>query len=265
MSTFTALVLAASRGPDDPVARHAGQPNKVFVSVHGRPMLAWVIDTLKESSMVGRIAVSINDPKWLDTVPELSAAVSDGSLQVLQAGGSPSDSVAHALQVLEAPFPVLVTTADHPLLTPEMIEHFCGGLPVGCDVAVGVARAEVVNRSYPGAVRTYYRFADGGVSGCNLYALRSPAALRAVAFWSQIERYRKRPWRLMLAIGPITVVRLLLGTLTLEAALQRLSGLIGVTARVVELPFAEAAIDVDKPGDLTLAEAILKRRRVVGD
>jgi hypothetical protein len=48
--------------------------------------------------------------------------------------------------------------------------------------------------------------------------------------------------------------------LSLEAACLRLSGIVGATVRVVEMPFAEAAIDVDKPADLALAEQILGQR-----
>lgn len=258
--TFTALVLAAGRGADDPVARHAGYPNKVFVPLMGRPLLAWVIAALQASPSVGSIAISIDDPGDLESVPELAAALRDDAIRVLPSGASPSESVASALRALDSPFPVLLATADHPLLTPQMIEHFCAAVPAECDIAVAVARAEVVRRSYPDAVRTYFRFADGRVTGCNLYALCSPAALRAVMFWSQVERHRKRPWRLLLAIGPLTVFRMMLGTLTLDAALRRLSGSIGATARHVELPFAEAAIDVDKPSDLVLAGGILARR-----
>lgn len=259
-ASFTALVLAASRGPDDPVARHAGQPNKVFVPVHGKPMLAWVVAALQASPRVGRIAVSIDDPSRIETVPELAAALRDGTLLVLPAGASPGESVARALGALGDPFPVLLTTADHPLLSAEMIEHFCAALPDDCDIAVGLVREAVIRDSHPGAVRTYYRFADGAFSGSNLYALRSPAALKAVAFWSGMEGHRKRPWRLAFTIGPLTLIRLALGILTLDAALLRLSRLIGATARAVDLPFAEAAIDVDKPSDLALADAILSRR-----
>ena len=37
---FTALILAGSRGPDDPVARQAGQTHKALVPVAGVPMVA---------------------------------------------------------------------------------------------------------------------------------------------------------------------------------------------------------------------------------
>jgi CTP:molybdopterin cytidylyltransferase MocA len=56
------------------------------------------------------------------------------------------------------------------------------------------------------------------------------------------------------------LLRFLLGALSLEAAMRRLSRIIGATVCAVEMPFAEAAIDVDKPADLTLAERILAQR-----
>ena len=40
--------------------------------------------------------------------------------------------------------------------------------------------------------------------------------------------------------------------------------MVGATVRAVELPFAEAAIDVDKPADLKLAARILARRASSG-
>ena len=42
--------------------------------------------------------------------------------------------------------------------------------------------------------------------------------------------------------------------------MQELSRVIGVEGRAVVMPFAEAPIDVDKPEDLKLVEAILKAR-----
>ena len=41
------------------------------------------------------------------------------------------------------------------------------------------------------------------------------------------------------------------------AAMRRLSGKLGLAAACVTMPFAEAAIDVDKPADLALVERIL--------
>ncbi|MGH6921426.1 MAG: MobA-like NTP transferase domain containing protein, partial [Geminicoccaceae bacterium] len=144
-----------------------------------------------------------------------------------------------------------------PLLSAAMIDHFCAAVPADADAAVAVVRASLLQRRYPDAVRTYYRFAGEGYSGCNLFLLQSPDALRVVRFWTRLEQHRKRPWRLIAEVGPLALLRFLLGRLSLDGAMRHLSAKVGATVRAVELPFAEAAIDVDKPADLELAERIL--------
>jgi CTP:molybdopterin cytidylyltransferase MocA len=190
--------------------------------------------------------------------PELQALLADGAVTLIDAASTPSRSVLAALGTL--PLPLLFATADHPLLSAAMIDHFCAAVPVDADAAVAVVRASLLQRSYPNAIRTYYRFAGEGYSGCNLFLLQSPDALRVVELWTRLERHRKQPWRLIAEVGPIALLRFLLGRLDLEGAMHHLSTRVGAKVRAVEMPFAEAAIDVDKPADLELAEAILARR-----
>ena len=256
----TALILAGSRGPDDPVAHHAGCTHKALVPVAGVPMLLRVARTLRQAPSVGRLVLCIDRPALMH-LPEPDAAGLLSDVQIIEPGASPSASVRQALEQIPDASALLVTTADHPLLTVAMVEHFCAAVPANADVAVALATTTTIKRGYPDSIRTYYRFGGEGYSGCNLFLMRGPAAAKVAAFWSEMERYRKRPWRLVAAIGPLTLLRFLLGALSLDAALRRLSHIVGATIRAVEMPFAEAAIDVDKPADLALAERILAARR----
>jgi hypothetical protein len=122
---------------------------------------------------------------------------------------------------------------------------------------VGLVRAEVVRARYPESVRTYLRLGAGAYSGANLFAFLTPTARRAAAFWVRAEQFRKRPWRLASAFGPVSLLLYAAGRLDLDAALERVSRAMGVRVRAVLLPFAEAAIDVDRPADLALVERIL--------
>ncbi|MEM7709754.1 MAG: hypothetical protein AAF264_03205 [Pseudomonadota bacterium] len=61
-------------------------------------------------------------------------------------------------------------------------------------------------------------------------------------------------------IGPLAALRYATGTLSLDAALSALGRRTGARIAAVDMPFAEAAIDVDKPADLTLANRILEAR-----
>lgn len=257
---WTALVLAGSRGPADPVAALCGVPHKALAPVAGVAMLERVLASLAASRHVGAVVLCVDDPALIAALPTARRLAEAGRLTTLPTGPSPSQSVGAAMELLQAPWPMLVTTCDHPLLTAEMVDYFCGHVPPAADAAVAVAPASVIRRAYPGAVRTFYRLGAESYSGCNLFAFRSPAARRAAAYWSEMERHRKRPWRLIGAIGPLVLLRFLLGLLDLAGAERLLSQRTGVAIRLIEMPFAEAAIDVDKPADLALAEEILSRR-----
>ena len=82
-----------------------------------------------------------------------------------------------------------------------------------------------------------------------------------VEFWSQVERERKHPLRLIRTLGGWALVRYMLGWLSLAEALSRLGLKLNLHVQEVLLPFPEAAIDVDTPEDLALAEEILAKRQ----
>jgi len=256
---YTALVLAGSRGPADPVASTARLPNKALVPVAGRAMVLRVIDALRQVPEIRRIVLCIDDPRIVTALPELQAAVDAGEIATVTAARSPAASVLTALEAVSEPLPLLIATADHPLLTPEMVRYFLAALG-DAEAAATAATEAVIAPAYPETRRTYVRLRDGAYSGCNLFAFVSPEAARAAQFWTRVERYRKQPWRLFVAAGPWSLLLFLLRRLDLAHAVERLSATLDVRLRVVTLPFAEAAIDVDKPSDLALVEKIFAAR-----
>jgi hypothetical protein len=156
--------------------------------------------------------------------------------------------------------PVLVTTCDHALLSPAIVERFLAGArAAGGDVAYGLAPHELVDALLPGMRRTVLRFRDGAFCGCNLFAFRTPGARAASAFWQRLEAHRKRPATLARMLGPLTLLRYLTRRLSIAQGFDRLSALSGAEIRPVVLPFGEAAVDVDKPEDLPVAETLLAR------
>ena len=82
-------------------------------------------------------------------------------------------------------------------------------------------------------------------------------------FWQRAEQNRKTPWKLIGTFGLWPLLRYITGTLDLDAAFRGGGAKLGITARPVIMPMAEAAIDVDKPSDLELVQKIV-RARVAG-
>ncbi len=221
-------------------------------------MLTRVLQTIESSAHVGRI-VLCGEPSLQDT-PAVRQRIERGSLEFLAAAMSPAASASRACDRFEDALPLLIVTADHPLLDRDMVDHFCQSARDHSDVCVGVARADLVSRRYPRSTRTLLRFSDAAYCGCNIFSLNTVNARIAVRYWTRLEADRKRPWRLIRTLGVRSLLRYVCRRLTLTDALATFSHKLGLEARAIEMPFAEAAIDVDKPADLVLVESILNAR-----
>lgn len=250
-----ALVLAGARASGDPLCRSEGVSSKAEIDVAGRPMLARVLGALA--------AGGLRMPVWLVGLGGPQAQAASGGVPVtpLPSGGAgPASALVAALEG-GVPLPLLVTTCDHALLTPAMVEEFLTrSVASGADVTVGLAERDVIEAAYPQTRRTYLRLGRAALSGCNLFYLATPAALTVLRFWVAAEEDRKRPWRIALRFGVGTALRLVLLRPDPEAAFALLSRRLGARVRPVILPFPEAAIDVDKASDLALVRDILSRR-----
>ncbi|WP_152046218.1 molybdenum cofactor guanylyltransferase [Aureimonas psammosilenae] len=247
MSRVSALILAGSRPGGDPLALTEGVPQKALIAIEGRPMLHHVVTALKAVPEIGRIAVSSPEP-----LP------GDG-FEWIASRETPSLSVSAALDALGTP--LLVTTADHPLLKPKWIAHFLAHSPPGASAVVGLAKEAAVQAAAPETKRTYLRLGGQAWSGCNLFLLADPQARQVVGFWRRLEAHRKKPWRMASLIGPGAILAYLTGRLRIEGALSRIGRLTGATVGMVDMPFGEAAIDVDKPSDLVLVRRLMAARR----
>ena len=248
---WQALVLAGTRPGGDAFAASHGVSHKALIEAGGTPMLLRVIAALREAGC-DRIVVAADDPAVIDV------AHAQGCGIVVPAAG-PSASVLAGLDKLGSP--LLVTTSDHALLTATMVGCLLQDTPRNADVSVMLAHRNRIETAVPGSRRTYLKFADGSWSGCNLFLLQTKRAHAAIAFWSRIEKDRKRPWRIAARLGPAFLAMILTRRLSASEAVARLGRKIGVTAALVPAQDGLAAVDVDKQEDLEAVRAILENGR----
>jgi molybdopterin-guanine dinucleotide biosynthesis protein A len=259
MSGWTAILLAGQRPGSDPLASHFGQTWKALVPIAGEAMLSRVAKTLLAAPSIDRVVVVAQQPDvlftgdcaWIADEPRISTAPSTAGIATSVAGIAGSAG---------APWPVLLTTADHPLLRVEMIEALIAGIG-DAEVAVGVVGQGTLLAAYPGNKRTWLRFRGEAWTGANLFALRTANARKALIAWSEVERDRKKALKLIWHFGPVLALLALTRLITLAGAMRIAGRRLGFRAKPIALPFAEAGIDVDKPSDHELAERILNLSR----
>ena len=224
---------------------------KALVAIAGEPMVRRPVRALLQSRSVERVMV-------LSQAPDRIAAVvpSDERVQFGESRGTIAKTMLELCDDPDTRWPLLVTTADHALLTPNIVEEFCKA-SAGYDVAVGVVRRESLIRRLPGTERTWLKFRGGAYTGANLFILRSPEVRAAIELWRKTEQGRKKPWRVMSILGPGLLLRILLRTLSIDEAIRRVGRRLGLRIKAVRLSSPLAGVDVDKPSDHDLVEAIL--------
>ncbi len=251
---WTAIILAGQRPGIDPLAAHFGLEYKALVPLDGQPMLTHVIRIMKTCPQIGRIIVLGQDPEIL------ARAAGDGT-EIRQSQDGISISLKALADSADVPWPWLVTTADHPLLTNDIITEFLENSHG--DLAVGMVEKDVMMAQFPGARRTWLRFADGAWSGANLFAFTSAKVTTALDLWASAEQDRKVAWRLFLHFGPWLAVRALTRTIGLRAAFAKAGKRLGLAVDLIALSDPVAAIDVDKPADHALATQIIATRKAL--
>ncbi len=261
-------MLAGRRSSDDPLAEAAGAPHRALLEIEGEPMLTRVVRRLLAWPSIERVLINIDAPELLHDDSTFEKWITSGQIEIVRSTDSPSQSVLESLeQAGLADGPVLVTTADHALLDDAMLSSFFEASEQSDeDLCLALVPRRVIQARFPETKRTYLRFKDEAYSGANLFLFRTPRARDAALFWRRVESQRKQPWRIARAFGLTNLALFLTRRLDLAGAFERVSRVIGIRVRAIELSQAEAAVDVDKLDDLLLVRKILEdRKRVRAD
>jgi GTP:adenosylcobinamide-phosphate guanylyltransferase len=258
MGKWTAIVLAGNRPGENGFADSHNVAAKALIPIGGEPMLGRVLKALLAAPSVGRIVVLAQEPEAL-LGGALAWAAGEPRIGTARAGEGISLSISEIAGSDTAPWPVLVTTADHALLRPKMVEAFIAGSQ-GTDAAFAMVERAVVEGVYPETRRTWLKFSDGHYSGANLFALTTVKAREPLKFWARAERDRKKALKILWFFGPTVFLRAFTRTISMDGAVRKVGRNLGIRLRAVRLPFAEAAIDVDKQSDLELVERIVARQ-----
>ncbi len=257
---FLVVVLAGSRASRDPVAEASGVSCKALTPVGNSPMVFRVLEALQSAETTGKRILC--GPSWsvIEQEPRLLALINTNQVKWVAPQSSPSTSAAFVMKSLPEEQPILVTTADHALLTSEIVDYFCSHARLtNSDVVAGLVPSTLVEQAFPESKRTIMRFKDQGYCGCNLFAFLTPQGRMIAEFWRQVEQERKSPLKLIRTLGWIAVLRYITGNLTLAQGLERISQKLKLKITTVPIPFPQAAVDVDTVADWELVQEILEK------
>jgi molybdopterin-guanine dinucleotide biosynthesis protein A len=249
-----AVVLAG--GTRDAVcAGTPGAPNKAFVPIAGRTLVERTLDALRTVPRIARIVV---------VAP--AAALSEPALAAADERRPSGAQIADSLRLGVAGFApdehVLVATSDLPILTREAVDEFLDGvLARDCDIAYACVEKRVHEAAFVDVPHTWATLRDGCYCGGGLIALRPRAFPALERFLGRLAAARKNPLRLASIFGYDVLARYALRMLRVADAEARASSLLGASVCAIPCAHAEIAVNVDRPGDVAIAERLVARRQ----
>lgn len=228
----------------------ASVPAKGLVPISGRPMVEYVIDALRSCADIDRICIVLPvEYSFADLGDEVGVAVASGSLpKVVKAG----------IDFLGTEKPVLLLSADIPLITPEAISDFlnrCSKLRAELYYPIiGYGESE---RRFPDVKRTYCRIKEGRFTGGNIMLIEPEVLVGNIELIEHVYELRKSPLKLIRLLGLIFLLRFILGRLSISQIEERVSQMLEAVCAGVITPFIEIGVDIDKESDLRIVMTAL--------
>jgi GTP:adenosylcobinamide-phosphate guanylyltransferase len=243
--------------PENPLYTYTDGNAKALVDIAGKPMIQWVLDALSEAAEVKNVIIVGLSPKSGVTCKKPLHYVSNQGRMLANVVAG----VKKVLQVNPKAKYVLVVSSDIPGIKPEMVDWLVTtAMTTKDDIYYGVIPRAVMEKRYPGSKRTYTKLKDLQLCGADMHIAHVSMATDHLEMWEQLIGNRKSPFKQAATIGFGTLFLLLLGRLTLDETVARVTKRIGITGRPIVWKQAEAGMDVDKPHQLELVRADMEKQ-----
>lgn len=253
-----AIVIAGGvPSQDDPLYEYSQGGPKAMLDVAGKPMVQWVLDALCSARLIGGVVVM--------GLPEDSNVTCDKAIAFSPSQGSMLENIRAGVDKLISINPdslhVAIVSSDIPAITSEIVDWVVDtAMETDEDVYYNVIPRQVMEKRFPGANRSYVRLKDVEVCGGDLNIARTSMVHENNELWDRIIASRKSAFKQAALLGYDTLLLLLLRAITLEGAVKKVTKRLNLSGRALVCPYAEVAMDVDKPHQLELLRADLTGR-----
>jgi CMP-2-keto-3-deoxyoctulosonic acid synthetase len=240
----------------DPLDPYTSGRSKSMVDVAGKPMIQWVLDALSGSETIGKVVISGLGPEArLSCTKELHFLGDRGGLlENVQAG------LTYLRGLRPGATHAIILSSDIPTITPEMVEWRARlAMEAPADIDYAVVERAIMEARFPASKRTYLKLRDAEVCGADLNAMRIDLPVDE-SFWRKVIDARKSPLKQAALLGFDTLVLIAAKRLTLSAAESLVSRRLGLKGKIHVSPYAEIAMDVDKPHQLEILRQDLSGR-----
>jgi GTP:adenosylcobinamide-phosphate guanylyltransferase len=253
-----ALVIAGGiPQPEETLYPYTQGKPKAMLDILGKPMAQWVLDAIGGASLVENVVVvglpedcGLTCCKRLSFIPNATSMIEN-----IVAG------INHVLEIHPTATRVLLSTADIPAITPEIVDwEIETASKTDVDLCYNIVERAVMQKRYPESRRTFTRLKGMEVCGGDLHVIHTSVVSMNTGVWEKLIVARKNPVKQAAILGIDTLILMLLRIITLETAIKKITTRLNMTGAAIVSPYAELAMDVDKPNQLDLVRTDLAKR-----
>jgi GTP:adenosylcobinamide-phosphate guanylyltransferase len=233
-----------------------GKP-KAMLDIHGKPMIQWVLDALSGARQVENvILIGLTADSGVTCTKPLTFIPNRISMIENILGG-----IHKVMEINPSATRVMLVSSDIPGISPEMVDWEVETTQqTNVDLCYNVVKREVIETRYPSSRRTFTRLKDMDVCGGDMNVVSTSVASMNPEIWKKLIATRKNPVKQAAILGFDTLLLVLFRAITLNEAVRRVTARLQMTGRAIVCPYAEIAMDVDKPNQLELMRADLAKR-----
>lgn len=247
------VVLGGGGGPDERLTDLYGGPSKGLIQLGGKPSVQYVLEALRATPGVRRIALA--GPSALLDHPAAQLA----DLRLEEEGGI-VDKLAAAARAFGDGRKLLMASCDIPLVTPEVFADIIECCPEETAFFHPLVRKSAALRDFAEHKWVFLKLRDGPVVTTNIVILDPTWLDRRPDIALKIEELRRHPIRMALQWGLLFLLKFKLGLLSLDYCERFFSGFLQAPVRGAITDHTELAMDLDRPEDAPMLERWLASR-----
>ena len=230
--------------PDDPLYKYTQGKPKAYLDIGGKPMIQWVLDAVSGAKSVENINIIglEGDPNFTCAKPLYYFPSQGEAFENLKFG------TGKILEMNPKTKRILFCTSDIPSITTKMVEWaISNSMKTEYDLYFNLVERASMEKRFPGANRTFAKLKDAEVCGCDMNVLTAQVITHNEDLWEQLAGSRKNILRQASLIGFDTLFYFLFRLKNIDGIAKQASKRLGIKATAIISPYAEMAMDVDKP------------------
>jgi NDP-sugar pyrophosphorylase family protein len=235
--------------PDELLYPYTQGMPKAMLDILGKPMVQWVLDALSGAKRIENVVlIGLTEESGVTCEKPLSFIPNRLSMIENILGG-----IHKVMEINPAATRVLMVSSDIPAISPKIVDWVVEtSLSSDVDLCYNVVTRQMIETRYPSSRRTFTKLKGLEVCGGDMHVIHTSVASMNPEIWERLIATRKNPVKQAAIIGFDTLLLMLLRLITLDDAVKRVTARLHMTGQAIICPYAEIAMDVDKPNQLEL-------------